>query len=106
MRLFGVLILVFLIPLFAEAKVVEKTVEYKQGDKTYEGFMAYPEKAGTYPGVLVIHDWMGISDGTKEKVRAVADLGYLAFAADIYGKGVRPGYFSAALANAVRLVYE
>jgi dienelactone hydrolase len=40
--------------------------------------------------VLVVHDWYGISDHTRKEVEKLAALGYVAFAADIYGKGVRP----------------
>lgn len=38
----------------------------------------------------MVHDWMGMTDKTQDKARALANLGYVAFAADIYGKGVRP----------------
>jgi dienelactone hydrolase len=42
------------------------------------------------PGVLIIHDWMGVSEHTRAIAEDVAKLGCVAFAADIYGKGVRP----------------
>ena len=45
---------------------------------------------GARPGVLVVHDWMGLGDFAKAKADALARLGYTAFAADVYGKGVRP----------------
>lgn len=80
--------------LAAQAKLVEKTVEYRQGDQAFEGFLAYDDKkipAGKKaPGVLVVHDWLGLTEKTKEKARELAQLGFVAFAADIYGKGVRP----------------
>ena len=41
------------------------------------------------PGVLVIHDWVGLSDYTKERTDMVSELGYVTFAMDMYGKGVR-----------------
>src|SRR5690606_30406202 len=41
-------------------------------------------------GVLIVHDWMGPSDFTRDRARELAKLGYVAFAADIYGKDVRP----------------
>jgi len=46
--------------------------------------------ASPAPGVLVIHNWFGVSEETRSKVRALAQLGYVAFAADIYGTGIRP----------------
>src|SRR5262249_24891209 len=45
---------------------------------------------GPRPGVLVVHDWMGVSDDTRERGRMLARLGYVAFVADIYGKNSRP----------------
>jgi len=40
--------------------------------------------------VLVVHDWTGLGDYAKMRARKLAELGYLAVAADIYGKGIRP----------------
>ncbi|MEZ5325255.1 MAG: dienelactone hydrolase family protein [Verrucomicrobiales bacterium] len=42
------------------------------------------------PGILVIHDWTGLQEYAKERTRQLAELGFIAFAADVYGKGVRP----------------
>src|SRR5262245_18820565 len=75
----------------AEAKVKTKLVEYKQGDAVLEGYLAYDDAAkGKRPGVLVVHAWMGLDDNAKKRAEMLAELGYVAFAADIYGKGVRP----------------
>jgi dienelactone hydrolase len=75
----------------ASAAIVEKPVEYKQGDLTLEGFHVYDDKVeGKRPAVLVIHQWTGLSDYEKMRSRKLAELGYNVFAADIYGKGVRP----------------
>ncbi len=73
------------------AEVVMKTVEYKQGEAVLEGVVAY-ETAGPErrPGVLVVHDWMGVTADTRKRLDQLARMGYVAFAADIYGKGVRP----------------
>ncbi len=64
---------------------------YKNGDQEAEGYVASPKLLkGSVPGVLVVHDWMGPSEFTKKKVDEIAALGYVAFAADIYGKGSHP----------------
>jgi len=39
------------------------------------------------PAVIVLHDWRGLSDFAKQKADALAALGYVAFAADLYGEG-------------------
>ena len=74
-----------------QAKIVTQTVEYHQGDTTLEGFVAYDDATtGQRPGVLVVHQWMGLTDYEKHRAEQLAALGYVAFCADIYGKGIRP----------------
>jgi dienelactone hydrolase len=68
-----------------------QTVEYKQGDATLEGYLVYDDAIqGKRPGVLVVHQWMGLTDYEKHRAEMLAQLGYVAFCADIYGKGVLP----------------
>jgi dienelactone hydrolase len=75
----------------AHGGIVTKTVEYRQGDTVLEGFVAYDSSVkGKRPGVLVIHEWYGVGPYVERRARELAALGYVAFAADIYGKGVRP----------------
>lgn len=77
--------------LIARAEVVLKSVEYKQGDTTLEGYVAYDNAIqGKRPGVLIVHQWKGAGDYEKKRAEMLAKLGYTAFALDIYGKGVRP----------------
>jgi dienelactone hydrolase len=73
------------------AKLVTGPVEYKQGDATLEGYLVYDDAiTGARPGVLVVHQWLGLTDYEKHRAEQLASLGYVAFCADIYGKGVRP----------------
>ena len=84
-------VMMILIAQTAEAQVVTKNVEYRQGDTVLEGYLAYDDAvAGKRPGVLVIHEWTGVNQYVKKRAEQLAALGYVAFAADIYGKGVRP----------------
>jgi dienelactone hydrolase len=75
----------------ARAELVTKTVEYKQGDTVLEGYLAY-DTAGPAkkPGVVIFHQWMGLTAYERMRAEQLAALGYVAFAGDIYGKGVRP----------------
>ena len=76
----------------ASAAVQSKVVQYKQGDAVLEGYLAWDDAVqGRRPGVLVVHDWTGLGDYVKTRAGKLAEMGYLAFAADIYGKGIRPG---------------
>lgn len=73
------------------AKIKTQKVEYKSGEETFEGFLAYDDALkGKLPGVMIVHNWKGVTEETQSKAIAVAKLGYVAFAGDIYGKGIRP----------------
>ena len=76
----------------AVAEIKTKVIEYKDGDTVLEGFVAWDsESAGkAKPGVLVVHQWMGLTEYEQSRCKQLAELGYVAFALDIYGKGVRP----------------
>ena len=73
------------------AEIKETVVEYKSGDVVCEGLhVVDTAKSGKLPAVLIIHQWTGLSENEKMRARMLAELGYNVFAADIYGKGVRP----------------
>lgn len=83
--------MVLMLALAAHAAIQTKTVEYKQGDTTLEGVLVYDDAVkGKRPGVLIVHQWLGITEYEKTRATMLAKLGYVAFCADIYGKGVRP----------------
>lgn len=92
MKLSLILALTTLASASAFAGVQERAVEYKEGSTVLEGFFARPDTKDLKPrpAVVIVHDWMGISDDTKARARQVAELGYVVLAADIYGKGTRP----------------
>lgn len=72
------------------AAVHTEPVPYQHGDALLEGYLAYDDSlTGKRPGVLVVHEWKGLNDYAKRRVEMLAGLGYIAFAADMYGKGVR-----------------
>jgi dienelactone hydrolase len=75
----------------ASAAIHTEAVEYKQGDTTLEGWLAYDDAMSVKrPGVLIVHQWKGLTDYEKKRAEMLAKLGYVAFACDIYGKGIRP----------------
>lgn len=75
----------------ARAEIKTRTIEYKHGDTALEGWLAYDTAvAGKRPGVLIVHQWKGLTDYEKKRAEMLAKLGYVAFACDIYGKGIRP----------------
>lgn len=71
-------------------KIIAKDVEYKCNDMTMQGYIAYDSAIkGKRPAVIIVHEWNGLGDYVKMRAKQVAELGYVAFCADIYGKGVR-----------------
>ncbi len=77
--------------LTAPAAIQTRTVEYQQGDTTLEGVIVFDDAVKTKrPGVLIVHQWLGLTEYEKTRATMLAKLGYVAFCADIYGKGVRP----------------
>ncbi len=71
--------------------IMEKSVTYYDGPTELEGFVAWDNSiSGKRPGVLVVHEWTGLNDYAKMRCRMLAELGYVAFAVDMYGKGIRP----------------
>ena len=70
------------------AAIKTKIIEYKQGNTVLEGYLAYDDAIKVKrPGVLVVHEWNGLQFYAKKRTQQLAKL---AFAADIYGKGIRP----------------
>ena len=49
------------------------------------GYLAQPDTPGTYPGVVMIHEWWGLNDNIKQMAEALATKGYLVLAVDLYG---------------------
>lgn len=75
----------------AQAQVVIETVEYKHGEAILEGYLAYDEAiVDKRPGILVVHEWKGVGEYAKKRAQMLAELGYVAMAVDMYGKGIRP----------------
>jgi dienelactone hydrolase len=74
----------------ARAEMKAEVVEYRHGDVVLEGYLAYDDLIrGKRPGVLVAHEWNGHNEYVRKRAERLARLGYVAFALDMYGKGVR-----------------
>ena len=70
----------------ALAAVKEEPVVYKDGESTMKGFVVYDDaQKGKRPGIIVVHEWWGITQHIHSEARRMASLGYTAFIADMYG---------------------
>jgi len=84
----------------AQAAVKVQTVDYKQGDTALEGWLVYDDaKKGKRAGVIVFPAWNGPDEDAKASAQNLAKLGYVAFVADVYGKGIRPADTKSAIAE-------
>lgn len=84
-------LLVFMGALGARAEIKTETVEYRHNGTTLEGYIAYDSNVkGKRPVIMIVHEWTGLGDYVKGRAKQLAEKGYVAFALDIYGKGVRP----------------
>jgi len=72
----------------ALAAIQGQDVEYKYGGAVFKGYLAYDNAiAGRRPGILVVHEWWGNNDYSRRRANMLAQLGYVAFALDMYGNG-------------------
>jgi dienelactone hydrolase len=72
----------------AHAALQEVAVTYKDGDTVMKGFIVFDDaKKGKRPGIVVVHEWWGITAHTREEARKFAAQGYTAFVADMFGEG-------------------
>jgi dienelactone hydrolase len=75
----------------AQAALKTQWIDYRQGETPLSGYLVYDDALqGRRPGVLMIHDRSGFSEGTLADARMIAGLGYVVFAEDIFGKGIVP----------------
>lgn len=75
----------------AHAKLITRSIDYKSGQVACRGFLAYDDKfEGKRPGVLVAHQWLGLTPYEKSRCIQLASGGYVAFALDLYGKDNLP----------------
>jgi dienelactone hydrolase len=79
--------LVLLLGGVAEAAVKTQTITYTHDGTTMKGYLAWDDASKEKrPGVMVVHEWWGLDAYAKKRAEQLAGMGYVAFAADLYGK--------------------
>ena len=68
--------------------MITQNIDYYDGDTILEGYIAYKESDSQRPLVLVSHDWSGRREFACKAAERIAEMGYVGFALDMYGKGV------------------
>lgn len=85
-KLLFVLLLLLSFPALAEIQT--KAITYEHDDVKLTGHLYWDDAMeGKRPGVMVVHEWWGLNDYAKKRAKMLAELGYVAFAADMYGDG-------------------
>src|SRR5262245_25311092 len=70
----------------ARAAIKEEPVTYSDGEATMKGFVVYDDAVtGKRPGIILVHEWWGITPHIHNEARKFAQQGYTAFIADMYG---------------------
>ena len=64
-----------------------EALDYTDGETNFVGYLADPESSDPRPGIVIMHEAPGLAEHPKRRARMLADLGYVALAADLYGNG-------------------
>jgi len=80
--------LLSLVSVISYGDILKTPIQYRQGDTNLKGLLVYDQAiSGPRPGVVVFPEWWGVTDYPKKRAEQLAELGYVAFAADMYGDG-------------------
>ena len=70
----------------ANAAIKEEAVTYTDGEATMKGFVVYDDAiTAKRPGIVMVHEWWGITPHIHKEAQKFAQQGYTAFIADMYG---------------------
>jgi dienelactone hydrolase len=71
-----------------QARIETREVEYRDDGTALKGLIAWDAAlAGKRPGVLVVHEWWGHNEYTRQRARRLAEAGYVGMALDMFGGG-------------------
>lgn len=74
-----------------QADMVTRIVDYQIDGESYQGMLVYDEAATQpRPGLLMVPNWMGVTENAANKAYRAAGSDYVVFVADLYGKDIRP----------------
>jgi dienelactone hydrolase len=79
------------VPVGDHSVIETEIIGYDHEGQALEGYLARDAQADDRrPAVVVLHDWHGVGDTVRMRAQMLARCGYVAFAADLFGAGVRP----------------
>jgi dienelactone hydrolase len=75
-------------PGLKEFELASQEISYSTDSTEMKGYLAYDaNQDGKRPGIIVIHEWWGHNQYVRDRANKLAELGYVAFALDMYGDG-------------------
>ncbi|UAW99540.1 dienelactone hydrolase family protein [Halopseudomonas nanhaiensis] len=75
----------------AQAEMVTREVAYEIDGEAYEGMLVYDDAVkDKRPGLLMVPNWMGVTENSAKKAFRAGGSDYVVFIADMYGKDIRP----------------
>lgn len=75
--------------LFLRRIMITEVIHYQHDGVEFKGYLSKPDVSLTKrPAILVVHAWRGQDDFARQKTEEIANLGYVGFAADLYGNGI------------------
>lgn len=84
-----------------------QTFTYEFSGRTFAGHIAWDaDRQDRRPGIVIVHEWMGPGENVKRRAQMLAELGFVAFAVDMYGVDVRPQNAAEAAAAMNRVVAD
>ena len=72
------------------SRVRGENIEFESGSDTITGYLARPSQSGRYPGTVVVHEAFGLAEYIRDIARRFANIGYNAFAPDLYRRAGGP----------------
>lgn len=83
-----VIALLLLFSSWVRAELITEEIHYEVDGEPFTGYLAYNDRVeGERPGILLVHEWWGHNDYVRQRAELLAELGYTAFALDMYGSG-------------------
>ncbi len=74
--------------MLAGDEIKTREFKYSIGEMRMHGYLAHPsDRTGALPGILVVHEWMGLTEHARQSAEKLANMGYVALAVDMYGEG-------------------
>lgn len=77
-----------LLMLLLSLPLAAQQIDYQVAGETYQGYFVSP--ADNAPLVVLVHDWDGLTEYEQQRADMLKELGYAVFAADLFGKDIRP----------------